>query len=66
MTNEKPINSVASPCVRNCCLEENDVCIGCGRHIDEILVWQQSAGEEKEKIIAFAKLRLKQRAERYR
>ena len=57
---------VPSPCVRNCCLDENEVCIGCGRHIDEILVGQQSAGKEKEKIIAFAKLRLKERAERYR
>ncbi|ASP48024.1 DUF1289 domain-containing protein [Cognaticolwellia beringensis] len=32
---------VASPCVRNCCLNEQDVCLGCFRHIDEIMAWRQ-------------------------
>lgn len=29
----------ASPCVRNCCLDDDDVCIGCGRSLDEIRNW---------------------------
>lgn len=28
-----------SPCVRNCCLDDNDVCIGCGRTLEEIRLW---------------------------
>lgn len=55
-----------SPCVRNCCLDENDVCMGCGRHIDEILAWHQANGDEREDIIAIAMKRLKERASRYR
>ena len=31
--------STASPCVRNCCLDKKDVCIGCGRTVDEIIRW---------------------------
>ena len=66
MTIENKIDTVASPCVRDCCLDENDVCMGCGRHIDEILVWHQATGDERQDIIALALQRLKQRADRQR
>ena len=26
-----------SPCIGTCTLDENDICIGCNRHIDEII-----------------------------
>lgn len=26
-----------SPCIGTCTLNENDICIGCHRHIDEII-----------------------------
>jgi len=32
---------VESPCVRNCCLNEQDVCVGCFRSLDEILAWSK-------------------------
>ena len=28
---------VASPCVRNCCLDDRDVCLGCHRTLAQIL-----------------------------
>jgi predicted Fe-S protein YdhL (DUF1289 family) len=28
-----------SPCVRNCTLDDDDVCIGCERTLAEILAW---------------------------
>ena len=34
-----PANEVASPCVRTCCLDDDDVCIGCGRALAEIVAW---------------------------
>lgn len=43
-----------SPCVRDCCLDEQDVCLGCGRHVDEILRWRQSTASEREAILANA------------
>jgi predicted Fe-S protein YdhL (DUF1289 family) len=30
---------VVSPCIRRCTLDEADVCIGCGRSLQEILDW---------------------------
>lgn len=49
MTDTK--HTLASPCVRNCCLNNDDVCLGCFRHIDEILVWQQSSTQQKQQIL---------------
>lgn len=37
MTNTE--NSPASPCVRNCCLNDDDICLGCFRSLDEIREW---------------------------
>ena len=31
--------AVPSPCVRNCCLDAGDVCLGCLRSLDEICAW---------------------------
>lgn len=49
-SNKKLSNEVASPCIRNCCLNEEDICLGCFRHVDEICEWG-SAGNERRKII---------------
>jgi predicted Fe-S protein YdhL (DUF1289 family) len=51
----------ASPCVRDCCLDEAEVCMGCGRSLEEILRWHAAPHEEREEILAAAKLRLEQR-----
>jgi uncharacterized protein len=32
-------NVVQSPCVRNCCLDDGDTCLGCFRSLDEIKEW---------------------------
>jgi predicted Fe-S protein YdhL (DUF1289 family) len=50
----------ASPCVRDCCLDEAEVCMGCGRSLEEILRWQAASDEEREAILAAAKLRLEE------
>jgi predicted Fe-S protein YdhL (DUF1289 family) len=31
--------AVRSPCVRNCCLDERDTCVGCFRSLQEIVEW---------------------------
>ena len=52
---KRPI--VASPCVRNCCLDHDDLCLGCFRTLDEILAWGASATPEREAILASATAR---------
>ncbi|WP_214001115.1 DUF1289 domain-containing protein [Arsukibacterium sp.] len=49
---------VESPCVRNCCLDQHDRCLGCGRLLTEILEWQQASEQRKQQIIQRAQQRL--------
>jgi predicted Fe-S protein YdhL (DUF1289 family) len=40
-----------SPCVRNCCLDGNDVCVGCYRHLSEIVGWRDKSESQKKAIL---------------
>lgn len=40
-------DKVRSPCVSICCLDENDICIGCHRSGDEITRWTQLNNDER-------------------
>nr|WP_041416461.1 DUF1289 domain-containing protein [Shewanella halifaxensis] len=39
-----------SPCVAKCGLNDEDYCMGCYRHIDEIVAWSQASDEQKTQI----------------
>ena len=45
---------VESPCI-NVCKIENDVCIGCGRTLEEIAHWTSMSNEERKLINQRAK-----------
>ncbi|EGR0108639.1 DUF1289 domain-containing protein [Vibrio vulnificus] len=47
-----------NPCIRHCCLNEEDVCLGCGRHLNEILGWTQSNAAQQQEILARSQARL--------
>lgn len=40
-----------SPCIRHCCLDDNDICIGCYRSLTEILKWSGASDETKLNIL---------------
>lgn len=53
---------VESPCVRNCCLNEADICLGCFRSLAEITRWSVVGDEVKRQILTqAAERRLQQR-----
>ncbi|PNH96312.1 DUF1289 domain-containing protein [Vibrio diazotrophicus] len=54
-------NTPASPCIRQCCLDEQDICVGCFRTIEEIIHWSASSDAEKTQIIERCKQRKVQR-----
>jgi len=31
-----------SPCIRNCCLNDDDICLGCYRSLEEITRWGEA------------------------
>jgi predicted Fe-S protein YdhL (DUF1289 family) len=57
--------TVDSPCVRNCCLDQADICIGCGRALHEITQWSTSNDSEKKQILADAEQRCIEREAQY-
>lgn len=34
-------NQVKSPCIGVCQLDENEICVGCERHIQQIIDWPE-------------------------
>lgn len=49
MNEEQP---VASPCIRICALDEEDICTGCQRTADEISRWRRLDNAERRQILA--------------
>ena len=56
-----PSDNLASPCVRNCCLDDDNICLGCGRSLDEIVSWSAADDAEKRAILDRSRLRAAQR-----
>lgn len=53
---------LASPCVRNCCLDDDNVCMGCGRALEEIVAWGTASDADKTAILERSRERLRARA----
>lgn len=52
-----------NPCVRNCCLDDNNICLGCGRSLPEILEWHHASQQRHCQIRTAAQQRLTAREE---
>jgi len=44
--------SEQNPCVRCCCLDDEDVCQGCFRTLDEILAWRSYSEQQRLEALA--------------
>ncbi|MEK8088075.1 DUF1289 domain-containing protein [Aquabacterium sp. A3] len=51
---------VPSPCRRLCTLNEQDVCVGCGRTLTDITGWTAMSDEEQRACVARARARVQQ------
>lgn len=49
--------SVQSPCVSLCRLDEERVCLGCFRHVEDIRAWRSADDDTRREIIAAAEQR---------
>jgi hypothetical protein len=52
---------IASPCTQNCCLDESNICLGCGRSLEEIIRWSTAAADEQRQILANCRRRSDER-----
>lgn len=50
---------IQSPCIRNCSLDVNEICLGCFRSMDEIMEWShiETSAKQKQQILTNAKMR---------
>ncbi len=60
--NHDNVDQLKSPCIRQCCLDEKDICLGCGRSLDEIIAWHTATAEQKAQILLACENRRKDRA----
>ncbi|WP_143773582.1 DUF1289 domain-containing protein [Neptunomonas antarctica] len=51
------LEKISSPCIRNCCLDQYDICIGCNRSLQEIREWAAASAAEKRAILVRSAVR---------
>ena len=49
--NSQNDHQIQSPCVQKCCLDLDDICLGCRRHINEITGWHTATNAQKQEIL---------------
>jgi predicted Fe-S protein YdhL (DUF1289 family) len=54
----QPPSATPSPCVRNCTLNDQDVCLGCGRTLTDITGWSAMSEADKAACVARARQNL--------
>jgi len=42
---------ITSPCISQCTLNDDDICVGCFRHIDEITGWHGASNDRRQEIL---------------
>lgn len=57
--NHSATHELKSPCIQNCCLDNNDMCLGCFRMMEEILIWGQADEKQKREIMTLCQSRKK-------
>jgi predicted Fe-S protein YdhL (DUF1289 family) len=60
-----PSSTVPSPCVRNCCLDDDLICLGCFRSLDEIKEWSMVEDDRRNAILQNASERKSRRRQLY-
>lgn len=53
---------IESPCCRHCCLNDDDICIGCWRTLSEILMWNHADDTQRAEILARCQQRSQQQS----
>jgi predicted Fe-S protein YdhL (DUF1289 family) len=52
-------DSLSTPCTRNCCLNDDDICLGCFRSVNEISLWTKVDEKARHDILINAENRKK-------
>lgn len=55
----------ASPCIRMCCLDDNEVCLGCFRTLAEITGWRDKDADTQRAILVRCETRRREHDARF-
>lgn len=56
MADQQP-PKVESPCIGHCCLDDDDICVGCFRSLADITGWSTATDAEKVKVLEQCEIR---------
>lgn len=48
---------INKPCLRKCCLNEEDICLGCFRSFNDMRLWNKASIEAKLEMLKIAETR---------
>ena len=65
-SNDTHAAEIASPCIRNCCLDNAEICLGCFRSLAEILQWNKATELEKGEILKLCYARKEAKSIRFK
>ena len=51
------MTNIDKPCIRRCCLNEEEICLGCFRSFDDMCKWNKASREEKQQMLTVAEQR---------
>ena len=57
--------NIHKPCIRKCCLNEEDICLGCFRSFNDMQKWNKASVNEKTEMLKMAEIRKKEHALKY-
>lgn len=58
------LSPVQSPCIGGCCLDDNEMCLGCFRMMDEILTWHSADPKQQHAVIRACATRKLEKSQR--
>lgn len=53
------MSDIHKPCIRKCCLNEKDICLGCFRTYNDMLAWRNVSIQDKKEMLQKAEMRKK-------
>lgn len=59
------MSDIHKPCIRQCCLNEDEVCLGCFRTFSDMLSWHKASIQEKKAMLQKAEMRKKEHAQKH-
>jgi predicted Fe-S protein YdhL (DUF1289 family) len=58
--------TIVKPCIRQCCLDKEDICMGCFRSLNDMKIWHKASREEKSQMLQAASKRKVLHREKFR